>query len=123
VPYLSTFTTGWLRPPSLPSAAAVKNRDDLRFSRDRTVGHEGRLNDRRQLAGRRPVFYPYWQAGLTGGTRASDRARIEARAGGTDGASQTYEVLDGAAALTFAQQWMQTDEDWRELMVRVSASV
>jgi hypothetical protein len=45
--------------------------------------------------------------------------RVEARAGGADGASSTYRVDDLAAAEALAVEFMEaTDDEWRELTVR-----
>jgi hypothetical protein len=45
--------------------------------------------------------------------------RVQARAGGSEGVSQTTEVENEAAALELAQQWMAgSGDEWREMTVR-----
>lgn len=59
-----------------------------------------------------------WRAGRRDVYIHASPWRVEARAGGVDGNSTVAEVADEAEALEFAQRWMKTDDDWRELTVR-----
>ena len=59
-----------------------------------------------------------WRAGRRDVYIYASPWRVEARAGGTEGASTVQPVENEAEALEVAQQWLATDDDWRELTVR-----